>query len=172
MQVCVIKNQEPKNSSIPLMTVAGGVTGLAIRQFLPAQQNEIDTFLFNQSDTLKRSSINNTIKDFMQNIKQQHQKDSNNLVLDLFIKRREAKDFNSLKLAKLSIKNSSEEVKNRISKLRTELATKILASRQLSQSTIENATKQARPIWAFLLPGMAIGALSAYIYNVIGTIKD
>ena len=35
-----------------------------------------------------------------------------------------------------------------------------------------NATKQARPVWAYLLPGIALGSIGAFVYNVIGTITE
>ena len=56
MTICAIKNTETKNISIPATAIVGGAAGLALRQFIPAQKEEIDTFLFNKSNEIKRTS--------------------------------------------------------------------------------------------------------------------
>ena len=175
MQVCTIKNTEPKNVSIPLTATIGGTMGLALRQFLPAQSGEIDTFLFNQADTLKRDATNTAIKEFMNDLKQKLKKDPTNKPLDMFIRSREAKTREDIWGTRQGIKNNSnasKEFANEINKIKKALFQKIKASRQLSEANIINATKQARPIWAYLLPGIALGSIGAFVYNVIGTITE
>lgn len=172
MQVCVIKNSEPKNISIPKTATIGGMLGLAVRQFLPAQQGEIDTFLFNQADTLKRDSSNTAIKEFIKDIKLKHNKNPENQVYDLFIKSKEAKSTKEIKYLRNIIKNTPVEIQEQIATLRNNLASKIYAARQLSKTNIQNAVKQSRPVWAYLLPGIALGSIGAFVYNVIGTITE
>ena len=65
-----------------------------------------------------------------------------------------------------------KEFANELNKIKKDLLQKIKASRRLSMANIASVTKQARPVWAFLLPGAALGALSGYVYNVIGTIVE
>ena len=52
------------------------------------------------------------------------------------------------------------------------MAVKMRAAKNLTDANIKNAVKQKRSISAFLLPGIALGALGAYVYNVIGTISE
>ena len=175
MPVCVIKNTEPRNISIPTTTLLGGATGLALRHFIPAQQEEIDTFLFNQSDSLKKDSTKLAIKEFMNDLKNKLRKDPTNKVLDMFIRSREAQGRDEVWGTRQGIKNNSKaskEFANELNKIKKDLLQKIKASRRLSMANIASVTKQARPVWAFLLPGAALGALSGYVYNVIGTIVE
>lgn len=175
MPVCVIKNTEPKNISIPAISAVGGATGLALRHFIPAQKEEIDTFLFNQADKLKQDSTNHAIDEFMKDLKSRLHKDPTNEVLDMFIRNREAQGAEEVWSTKQGIKNNakaSREFANEINKIKQELIERIKASRKLSTANIANATKQARPIWAYLLPGIALGALAGYVYNVVGTIIE
>lgn len=172
MQVCVIKNTEPKNISIPMTATIGGATGLALRQFLPAQKGEVDTFLFNQAGSLKRDSSNTAIKEFIKDIKQKLNNNPENRAYDLFVKSKEAKSIKESKYIKNVIKDAPKEIQEQIATLRSNLASKIYAARQLSQANIKNAVKQSRPIWAYLLPGVAIGTIGAFVYNVIGTIVE
>jgi len=175
MQVCVIKNTEPKNMNIPLTATAGGAVGLALRHFVPAQKEEIDTFLFNQSSSIKKDSTKQAINEFMNDLKNKLRKDPTNKPLDMFIRSREAQGYDEVWGTRQGIKNNSKaskEFANEINKIKKALAQKIKATRQLSTSNIENATKQARPLWAFLLPGVALGTVLAYVYNVVGTIAE
>lgn len=175
MPVCVIKNSEPKSISIPATAMVGGATGLALRHFIPAQQEEIDTFLFNQSDSLKKDSTKQAINEFMNDLRNRLRKDPSNKPLDMFIRSRDAQGAEEVWGARQGIKNNSKaskEFADEINKIKKDLIQKIKASRRLSSANIANTTKQARPVWAFLLPGVALGALAGYVYNVIGTIIE
>lgn len=170
MQVCVIKNTDSRNINIPVAMAVGGAAGLALRQFLPVQKAEIDTFLFNHSDSIKKDSANNAIKQFMLEAKQAAHKNPENKALHFFIRSREAKGQEAKRL-KFFIKNLSEEFQGEISQLRSSLANRVRASRQLSLSVIKNATKSSRPVATYLLPGIGLSALGAFVYNVVGTIS-
>ena len=92
--------------------------------------------------------------------------------MKLFLERMEAKTVQEAKTAKEKIKNAPQAVKENIDKLKNVMAAQIKASRHLTEANIKNAVKQARPVWGYLLPGLALGALGGYFYNVVGTIKE
>ena len=171
MQVCVIKNTEPKNVSIPLTAAAGGAVGLGLRYLLPVSKQEIDDVMFYQSDVIKQNHANEVKKNFMENISKQFKNDPDT-AKSLFWEIANAKTAKAVKEAKTKIKNSPKEIQDAVAKLRKDLAMQLQASRNLTNANIKNAVKQARSIWAFLLPGVALGALGAYVYNVIGTIRE
>ena len=52
------------------------------------------------------------------------------------------------------------------------MAARMQASKNITIANIKNAVRQQRPYSHFILPGVALGALVAYAYNVVGTIKD
>ncbi len=172
MQVCVVKNTEPKNVSIPLTMAAGGTAGLALRYFLPVYQPERDTVMFNQSEEIKRDNFVSAKQAFIEKIKNQFKKDSKNQSLQLFLERMEAKTSQEAKIAKEKIKNAPAEIKASIDYLKAQMAASIKASRHLTDANIKNAVKQARSVWGYLLPGIALGALAGYFYNVVGTIRE
>ena len=107
MPVCVIKNTEPKNISISATAMAGGAAGLALRHFVPAQKEEIDTFLFNQSDSIKKDSTKQAINEFMNDLKAKLRKDSANKPLDMFIRSREAQGCEEVWGTRQGIKNNN-----------------------------------------------------------------
>lgn len=172
MQVCVIKNTEPKNVSIPLMMAAGGAAGLGLRYFAPVYQPEIDTVMFNQADAIKRDNFESAKKSFIEKTKNLFKKNPKNEALQLFLERLEAKTVDEAKAAKQKIKNAPADIKAGIDELKNVMTAQIKASRHLTQANIKNAVKQARPVWGYLLPGVALGALAGYFYNVVGTIRQ
>ena len=172
MQVCVIKNTEPKNVSIPLTMTAGGIAGLGLRYFMPVYKPEIDTVMFNQSDAIKRDNFETAKKTFIDKAKNLFKKEPENEALKLFLERMEARTAQEAKIAKEKIKNAPQTVKENVDKLKNVMAAQIKASRHLTEANIKNAVKQARPVWGYLLPGLALGALGGYFYNVVGTIKE
>lgn len=172
MAVCEIRNTEPKNISIPGAAAIGAGTGLGARYFLPVHQSEIDTVLFNQSDELKKIQIRGAKKSFVEKIEKMFKQNPNDESMNLFLQRMKAGTTEEIKAAKDKIKNAPAEIKQGVDKLKLALAEQIKASKILTESNIKNLVKQSRSVWAFVLPGAALAAMGAYVYNVIGTITD
>lgn len=181
-------NTEPKNTSILKTAALGGAAGVALRYLKPVSQNEVDTVLFGEFNTLKENSIKSAKKTIMEETAQAISNDRKNKALKLFYERLEAsskyelaKENNNKEAQKYAaelannvkkaIQQSSEEVKKEIKALSRKAFNKVKASKFLSESNVKQTVKQSRPVSAFLLPGIFLGALCGYIYNVVGTIS-
>lgn len=186
MSVCVIKNTQPKNTSIPVAMAVGAASGLALRHFLPVSKPEIDTVMFGEPEFLQEASVKMAKKDIFSNLKKALNADKNNQALNLFYERAEAsmkydsahtkelkdKAVALAKAAKEKIKNAPDAVKKEIKDLTQSCVNKIKVARVLSEANVKNLVKAKRSYTAFLLPGIALGALASYVYNVIGTINQ
>ena len=184
----VTMNTEPKNTSILKTAAIGGAAGVALRYLKPVSQNEVDTVLFGEFNTLKENNIKTVKKAVLEETEQMISKDRNNTALKLFLERLEAtvkyetaKEYNNTaaqkdavdiaKKVKTTLKNSSDEIKTAYKELVKKAFNKAKASKFLSESNIKQTVKQSRPVSAYLLPGILLGALCGYIYNVVGTIS-
>ena len=184
----VTMNTEPKNTSILKTAAIGGAAGVALRYLKPVSQHEVDTVLFGEFNTLKENNIKTVKKAVLEETEQMISKDRNNTALKLFLERLEAtvkyetaKEYNNTaaqkdavdiaKKVKTTLKNSSDEIKTAYKELVKKAFNKAKASKFLSESNIKQTVKQSRPVSAYLLPGIFLGALCGYIYNVVGTIS-
>lgn len=184
----VTMNTEPKNTSILKTAAIGGAAGVALRYLKPVSQNEVDTVLFGEFNTLKENNIKTVKKAVLEETEQMISKDRNNTALKLFLERLEAtvkyetaKEYNNTaaqkdavdiaKKVKTTLKNSSDEIKTAYKELVKKAFNKAKASKFLSESNIKQTVKQSRPVSAYLLSGIFLGALCGYIYNVVGTIS-
>ena len=172
MAVCEIRNTEPKNINIPAAAAAGAGVGLGLRYFLPVQRTEVDTLLFNQSEEMKKIQIRSAKKTFLENIEKRFKQNPSDESMNLFLQRMKAATTEEIKATKDKIKNAPKEIQDGVSKLKSALADRIKASKNLTEANIKNLVKQSRSVWAFVLPGAALAAMGAYVYNVIGTITD
>lgn len=192
MSVSGIKTTEPKgvskNASISTAAVVGAAVGLAARQILPVRKPEIDAVLFGETDRIKTNNINQARKNAINEIVKMFSKDKDNEALKLFLERTKAsvKYANAFdeqnqkakaeaskiaKEAKIKIKSAPTQVQKEIKKLTEQVINKVRAARLLSEGVIKSAVKQQRPYGAFILPAAALGVLSAFVYNVVGTIN-
>lgn len=172
MQVSVIKNTESKNVNIPLTAAAGAGAGLAVRQFFPVYQPEIDTVMFNKSDVIKRDNIVAAKKSFVEKTQKMFKKQPENKSMDLFLKWVEAKSKDEVKAVKKQITEAPKNIQEGVTALKKDLSIQIKAAKNLTEANIKSAVRQSRSIPAYMLPGAALAALGAYIYNVIGTISE
>lgn len=172
MQICVIKNTEPKNTNIGYATVAGGLTGLALRQFVPPPKEEIDAVMFNQVDMIKESNLKSTKNSVIEKAEKLFAKNPEKQELELFLERAKAQTAQQVLAAKQKIKSADSAVKKEVKIMIDDLAGKIKASKNLSEMTIKNYVKHKRPVAAILLPSMALGAVGAFVYNVLGKINE
>lgn len=188
MSVSVIKNTEPKNINIPLAAMAGAGAGLAARHILPVYKPEIDMVLFGESDVIRDNNIKHARKKAVDEIVKMFRKDRDNEALQLFLERTKAsvkysnaqenqsasakaEAVKMAKAAKAKIKAAPEEVQKEIKVLTEKVINKVRAARKLTEANLKTSVKQMRPFAPFLLPGIALGVVSAYIYNVVGTIS-
>ena len=184
----VTMNTEPKNTSILKAATIGGATGVALRYLKPVSQNEADTVLFGEFNTLKENNIKTVKKSILDEAQHMLSKDKNNKALKLFeerlsasLKYETAKEFNNTeaqkdavniaKNVKKALKESSQEIKTAYKELVKKAFFFSLASQFLSENNVKQTVKQSRPVSAYLLPGILLGALCGYIYNVVGTIS-
>ena len=172
MQVSVINTTEPKNVSIPTAMAVGGAAGLAVRYVLPVYKPEMDYVLFNKSDVIKEDNMKAVKKAIIEKAQETFKSDKENEALRLFIKRAKAETTQQIKTAKNAIKKAPQEVQENVKNLVNDLAARMQASKNITIANIKNAVRQQRPYSHFILPGVALGALVAYAYNVVGTIKD
>ena len=172
MVISVINKTESKNISIPATAVIGGAAGLALRQVLPVYKEEIDSVLFQQTDKIRTDKLETAKNAFISTTKKLFSKNKNNEALKLFIKRVEAKTVKEAKLAKEKIKNAPQNVQAEVKKQMGEFLTKMKAEKHLSEANIKHLVKQERPFAPFILPGIALGAAVAYVYNVVGKISE
>lgn len=99
-------------------------------------------------------------------------KNPDDKALDLFVKRAQVKDAKESAQIKEQIQQAPKAVRKQVKVFIEDMAVKMRAAKNLTDANIKNAVKQKRSISAFLLPGIALGALGAYVYNVIGTISE
>ena len=189
MSVSVVNNTEPKNVNIFKTAMIGGAAGLALKYAKPVTKNEVDTVLFGESDVIRANNIKQARKNVISDIVKMYSKEQKNDALNLFLERTNAsiRYSNALdagnstakkeavelaKAAKEKIKAAPQAVQNEIKEMTKKVINKVRAARLLSENAIKNAVKQSRPFPAYILPGVALGALCGYIYNVIGTISE
>ena len=172
MQVCAIKNTEPKNINIPMATLAGGAAGMALRQFMPVYKDEVDTVLFNQSEEIKNANVEKAGRLFIHEVRHNHNKNVDTEAAKLFLADVDAKTKEQKSLIEQKIKAASTQIQENVQNLKNALASRMKAAETLTASTIKTAVKQARPVWAYLLPAAALSAMGAFVYNVIGAIRE
>ena len=188
MSVSVVTNTEPKNANIFATAALGGAVGGAIRYFKPVTKQEIDTVLFGESDIIRQNSIRQARKSATNDIVKMFSKNRDNKAFELFMERakasvkyanaKEAENATARReavklatIAKDKIKAAPASIQKEIKSLTQIVINKVKAARVLSENALKDAVKQARPWPAYILPGVALGALFAYFYNVVGTIS-
>ena len=188
MQVSVVTNTEPKNVSIPAAMAVGGAMGLAVRQFKPVLKSEMDSVLFGESDVIRQNNIKRARKNAIDDVVKMFVKDRDNEALKLFLERTKAsvkyanaQETGNVQLkkeavmlaraAKEKIKAAPENVRNEIKTLTQKVINKVRAARNLNENYIKTSVKQMRPYTAYILPGVALGAVCSFVYNVVGTIS-
>ena len=188
MKVSVIRNTEPKNANIFLVSAAGAATGLALRQFVPVTKAETDSVLFHATGKIRESNVNQARKAAFENILHLQRKDKNNLALELLAERLTAskKYSNALKnenktaqreavkltkIAKEKIQTAPAQIRNEVLALTKNIINDIRATRYLTEGTIKQAVKHQRPVASFVLPGAALAALGGFVYNIVGAIN-
>ena len=126
----------------------------------------------NKSDVIKEDNMKAVKKAIIEKAQETFKLDKENEALRLFIKRAKAETTQQIKTAKNAIKKAPQEVQENVKNLVNDLAARMQASKNITIANIKNAVRQQRPYSHFILPGVAFGALVAYAYNVVGTIKE
>lgn len=172
MQVSVIKTTEPKNLSIPAAMATGGVVGLGLRYAVPVCKSEIDYVMFDKADVLKEDNVKAVKKNVIEKAQKIFNVNKEDEALDLFLKRAKAETSQEAREAKNLIKKAPVDVFKKVKVMLSDLTAQMKVSKKLTDANIKNAVKQQRPYFHFILPGVALGALVAYVYNVVGTINE
>lgn len=184
MQVCVIKNTEPKRASLPLTGAFCGLVGYTLKHNLPVDMGEIETFYPNKSATLVDRNVKVVKQECLENIATMARK--GNLAADLFVQKVNAE--NAIKVSpskealsaakknldniKNQIKNASPEIRDAIAHYSTQIAERIKSAKDVSSSILEAAIKSKRSTSFYVVPGVVLGIAGAFVYNVIGAIKE
>ena len=189
MSVSVIKSTEPKNANIYTAAAVGAAMGVGVRRFLPVYQPEMDAVLFGEFSEIKENNIKQARKFAMNNIlKVSKDKKTNKKAVELLLERMQAsakyyqaQEQQNEKAKKAAVelaKKAKEKIKKAPKKVKEELAilsqralNLLKASRLLSDDAVKSAVKNQRPYGSFILPGVALGLLSAFVYNVVGIIS-
>lgn len=172
MAVRVIKNTEPKNVNILGAAAIGAGAGLAVRQFVAPSKKEIDSVIFSQYEMIKENNIQATKKSVIGVVEKVFSKNPENQELALFLEKAKAETGKQVLEAKKKINAADETIRAKVKILIDDLAGKMRASKNLSESAIKSYVKQKRPISSVILPGLALGALGAFVYNVVGKISQ
>lgn len=184
MQVCVIKNTEPKRASLPLTGAFCGLVGYTLKHNLPVEMSEVEAFYPNKSATLVERNVKVVKQETLENIATMARR--GNPAADLFIKKVEAE--NAIKLSpsrealnaakknldniKNQIKAASPEIRDAIAHYGTQIAERIKSAREVSSTVLEAAIKANRSTSLYVIPGIVLGVAGAFVYNVIGAIKE
>ena len=184
MQVCVIKNTEPKRASLPLTGAFCGLVGYTLKHNLPIEMGEIEAFYPNKSATLVDRNVKVVKQEAIENIATMARK--GNQAADLFIKKVDAE--NAIKVSpskeaiiiakknldniRNQIKNASPEIKDAIAHYSTQIAERIKSAKDVSSTVLEAAIKANRSTSLYVIPGIVLGVAGAFVYNVIGAIKE
>lgn len=172
MQVSVIKTTEPKNLSIPAAMATGGAAGLGLRYAIPVYKPEMDYVMFNKADVLKEDTLKSVKNNVIEKAQKLFNANKEDKALELFLKRVKAETPQEALEAKKLIKQETPEILKKVKFMIDDLAAQMRVSRNLTVANIKNAVKQQRPYSHFILPGVALGALVAYVYNIVGTINE
>ena len=92
-------------------------------------------------------------------------------MLDLFIKS-QSKDKNVVKEAREAQKTLSKEAITQLAEIRNNLASKIKVARRTTTYLLSSSAKNARPASIFMVPGVILGLVFAFAYNVIGDMRN
>ena len=165
MQVCVIKNTEPHN--------------------LPIEMDEVDAFYPNKSATLVDRNIKVVKQECLENIAAIARNDKNPAA-DLFIRKVNAEEAvrmspsqeamaaakQNLRNIKNEIKNAAPEIKTSISHYAGQIAERVKSAKTISTTVLGDAIKANRSTSLYVLPGVVLGIAGAFVYNVIGAIRE
>ena len=174
MEVRVIRASEPsKNNTInvPLSAAIGGVSGYALKYALPVTTEDLNEFTNHQYQNIINEKTAKTRKNFLKSIKAEAQKAPDNKVLDIFIKS-QSKDKEVAKQALAQRKTLPETALKELAEIRNNLASKIKVARQTTTYLLSSSAKNARPASIFVVPGVILGMVFAFIYNVIGDMRN
>lgn len=174
MEVRVIKASEPpKNNKInvPLSAAIGGVSGYALKYALPVTLEDLNEFTNHQYQQFLDEKTAKTRKNFLKNIEAEAKKTPDNKAIDIFIKS-QSKDQNVAKAAFKERKNLPKETLKQLTEIRNNLASKIKVARQTETFLLSSSAKNARPASIFVVPGVILGLVFAFIYNVIGDMRN
>ena len=184
MQVCVIKNTEPKRASLPLTGAFCGLVGYTLKHSLPIEVDEYNNYYPNKTATLVDRNMKVARQEAIENIATAARK--GNLAADLFVRKMNAEDEikvsptqellneekKNLDGIKEQIKNATPEIKDAISHYTAQVAEKVKDAKQASGTLMEAAIKSKRPTSLYVIPGVVLGVAGAFVYNVIGAIRE
>ncbi len=159
MQVCVIKNTEPKRASLPLTGAFCGLVGYTLKHNLPIEMDEVDAFYPNKSATLVDRNIKVVKQECLENIAAIARKEKHPAA-------------DNLRNIKNEIKNAAPEVKTAIAHYAGQIAERVKAAKVVSSTVLDAAIKANRSTSLYVIPGIVLGVAGAFVYNVVGAIKE
>lgn len=184
MQVCVIKNTEPRKASLPLTGAFCGLVGYTLKNNMPILLDEVDSFYPNKAATLIDRNAKVLKDEYITKLSKTARE--GNEAADLFVRKENAKNAvrmatsnDSLKIARQNLKNIRNQIKNapdtlkqRIAFYSKNAAQKVSKARNISGTVLEAAIKSGRSNLLYTVPGVVLGVVGAFVYNVVGVFKD
>ena len=174
MEVRVIKASEPSKNNkinIPLAAAIGGVSGYALKHALPVTIEDLNEFTNHQYQKMIEEKTTKTRNKFLKSVEKEAKRAPENKALDIFIKS-QSEDKEIAKQALKERKNLPKEALKQLTEIRNNLASKIKVARQTTTFLLSSSAKQARPASIFVVPGVILGMVFAFIYNVIGDMRN
>ena len=108
---------------------------------------------------------------FLKGVEKEAKRAPENKALDIFIKS-QSEDKEIVKQALKARKNLPKETLKQLTEIRNNLASKIKVARQTTTFLLSSSAKHARPASIFVVPGVILGMVFAFIYNVIGDMRN
>lgn len=181
MVVRVVSISEPKESkkvSTPLMAVLGGMAGYSLKYAIPLSKTEI-----NEATDFQYQNIINQ-KGFEAKKAELEElalllKKKPDPALDTFLKSKiklnvnsgftETKDF---KTSRELCRKGAPELVSRIREYAHGVAVKVKIARSSTKFLLDSSIKNSRPASVFVVPGVVLGVIGAFVYNVIGKFRE
>lgn len=174
MEVRVInaaEQRKTKNASIPLTAAVGGLTGFALKHTLPLGMKEINEYTGgNYNKEIRRSAFvarDNELANLQKLLKDKPQFEA----LDIFLKSKSS-DKEVAKQARKQIQKGSRELRSQIRDYASTVAKKMRLEGKSKKYLLDSGILNDRPAAVFVVPGIVLGTIGAFVYNVIGHFKD
>lgn len=174
MEVRVINNTEPKKAqkvNIPIAAAVGGLGGYAIKHTLPLGIKEINDYTGGNYNNEIRKSASRAKQSELDALRNYIKNKSKTDAMDMFLRSKSA-DKEVAKQARKEIQKSPRAVRAQINDVASAIAKKVKLAAKSKKYLLDSGIKNDRPSSIFIVPGIALAVVSAFVYNVIGRFKD
>lgn len=181
MEVRVIKTSEPreqKKINVIAAGAVGAVSGFAVKYALPVSKEEINEFTDFQFRNIVNQKGLEAKKAELAELSREY-KLKPELALDLFLKSKEECNAKTewarrrvLITNRGDIRKATPEIRKKINEYARTVASKVKTARSSTEYLLASSAKDARPVAGFVVPGIILGIVVAFVYNVIGKFRE